>query len=68
MRVDGGMINNSTFVQSLSNILQIKIICPKDNETTALGAAYLAGLSCGLLKNTNSIERLWKSRDRKSVV
>jgi len=61
MRVDGGMINNSTFVQSLANILQIKIICPKDSETTALGAAYLAGLSCGLLKNTNSIERLWKS-------
>ena len=61
MRVDGGMINNNNFIQSLSNILQIKIILPKDSETTALGAAYLAALSCGLLKNTTSIEKLWKS-------
>ena len=61
MRVDGGMINNNNFIQSLSNILQIKIICPKDTETTALGAAYLAALSCKLLKNTATIEKLWKS-------
>ena len=61
MRVDGGMINNSNFIQSLSNILQINIICPKDIETTSLGAAYLAALSCKLLKNTTSIEKLWKS-------
>jgi glycerol kinase len=61
MRVDGGMINNYNFIQSLSNILQIKIILPKDSETTALGAAYLAALSCGLLNSTTSIEKLWKS-------
>ena len=61
MRVDGGMINNNNFIQSLSNILQIKIILPKDSETTALGAAYLAALSCGLIKSTTSIEKLWKS-------
>ena len=61
MRVDGGMINNNNFVQSLSNILQIKIILPKDSETTALGAAYLAALSCGLLKSTTSIEKMWES-------
>ena len=62
MRVDGGMINNNNFIQSLSNILQIKIICPKDVETTALGAAYLAALSCKLLKDTATIEKLWKSK------
>ena len=61
MRVDGGMINNNNFIQSLSNILQIKVIQPKNSETTALGAAYLAALSCGILKNTASIEKLWKS-------
>ena len=61
MRVDGGMINNNSFIQSLSNILQIKIIRPKDTETTSLGAAYLAALSCGLLKNISSIEKLWES-------
>ncbi|GIS78333.1 MAG: hypothetical protein CM1200mP13_16920 [Candidatus Pelagibacterales bacterium] len=61
MRVDGGMINNNNFIQSFSNILQIKILLPKDSETTALGAAYLAALSCGILKSTTSIEKLWKS-------
>ena len=74
MRVDGGMIKNNNFIQSLSNILQIKIILPKDSETTALGAAYLAALSCGLLKKTTSIEKLWrrnkiiKSRIRKNKI
>ena len=60
MRVDGGMINNYNFIQFLSNILQIKIIRPKNIETTALGAAYLAGLSSDIIKNTNDIESLWK--------
>ena len=60
MRVDGGMVNNNNFIQSLANVLQINIICPKDSETTALGAAYLAGLSCGALKNITSIEKLWQ--------
>ena len=61
IRVDGGMAENKSFIQSLSNILQIKIVLPQDKETTSLGAAYLAALSCGLLKDTNSIEKLWKS-------
>ena len=57
------------FIQSLSNILQIKILLPKDSETTALGAAYLAALSCGLLKSTTSIEKLWKSnKSVKSII
>ena len=55
------MVDNKNFIQSLSNILQIKIVLPKDKETSALGAAYLAALSCGLLKDTTSIEKLWKS-------
>jgi len=63
MRVDGGMIANDKFIQSLSNILQIKIIKPKNIETTALGAAYLAALSSGLIKDTNSISKLWKSKN-----
>ena len=60
IRVDGGMINNSNFIQSLSNITQKKIIEPKNIETTSLGAAYLAGLQAGILKNTQQIEKLWK--------
>ena len=61
MRVDGGMVANNNFIQSLSNTLQKKIIKPKNIETTSLGVAYLAALSCGLLKNTAAITSLWKS-------
>ena len=60
IKVDGGMVNNNSFLQSLSNITQIKIIRPKNIETTSLGAAYLAGLQAGLIKNTNDIKKLWK--------
>ena len=61
IRVDGGMINNNNFIQSLSNVTQTKIIKPKNIETTSLGAAYLAGLQAGILKNTQQIEKLWKT-------
>ena len=60
IRVDGGMINNNSFLQSLSNITQIKIIKPKNIETTSLGVAYLAGLNAGLIKDINEITKLWK--------
>ena len=61
IRVDGGMINNSNFIQSLSNVTQRNIIKPKNIETTSLGAAYLAGLQAGIIKNTQQIEKLWKT-------
>ena len=60
MRVDGGMINNNNFLQSLSNVTQIKIIKPQNIETTSLGVAYLAALNSGIIKNTKQIEKLWK--------
>jgi len=60
IRVDGGMINNNNFIQSLSNVTQTKIIKPKNIETTSLGVAYLAGLQAGIMKNTHQIEKLWK--------
>ena len=63
IRVDGGMTENNKFIQSLSNILQIKIIKPNNIETTVLGAAYLAALSSGLIKNIDSITKLWKSNN-----
>ena len=62
MRVDGGMIENDNFMQSLANILQVKIIIPANSETTALGAAYLAALGAGVIQNTGSITKLWKSK------
>lgn len=62
MRVDGGMIVNNHFIQSIANILQVKIIKPQNIETTALGAAYLAGLNSGLIKDLKTIKELWKSK------
>ena len=61
IRVDGGMINNNNFIQSLSNVTQAKIIKPENIETTSLGVAYLAGLQAGIIKNTLQIEKLWKT-------
>ena len=60
IKVDGGMINNKNFLQSLSNITQTKILKPKNIETTSLGVAYLTGLHSGIINNTNSILKLWQ--------
>lgn len=59
IRVDGGMIHNSSFIQFLSDILNIKIIIPKYSESTALGAAYLAAIGIKLI-NINKIRSNWK--------
>ncbi len=60
IKVDGGMVNNNSFIQSLADITQIQIIRPKNIETTSLGAAYLAGIESGIIENTNDIKKLWK--------
>ena len=60
IRVDGGMVNNNNFLQSLSDVTQVKIIKPENIETTSLGVAYLAGLNAGLIKNVNEIKKFWK--------
>ena len=58
IRVDGGMSENNNLMQSISNTLQIKIIKPLNSETTALGAAYLAGLESGRIKDIKTITKL----------
>ena len=63
IRVDGGMTANNKFIQSLSNILQIKIVKPNNIETTALGVAYLASLSSRLTNNIDSKTKIWKSKN-----
>ncbi len=60
IRVDGGMANNTNFLQALSNVSQVNIIKPVNIETTSLGVAYLAAIQAGLLKDTKQIEKLWK--------
>jgi len=59
LRVDGGAINNNFLGQFQSDILDVDVIRPKISETTALGAAYLAGLAVGFWKDQEEIQRLW---------
>ena len=60
LRVDGGATVNNTLMQFQSDILRIPLIRPKVLETTALGAAYLAGLAVGFWKNTGEIKKQWQ--------
>jgi glycerol kinase len=60
VKVDGGMVSNNWFLQFLSDILNIKVIRPKINETTALGAAFMAGLKIGVYKSLKDISKKWK--------
>tara|TARA_B100001123_G_C15307068_1_gene1023025 strand:- start:1201 stop:2691 length:1491 start_codon:yes stop_codon:yes gene_type:complete len=60
IKVDGGMVKNNWLLQFLTDIIKIKIYRPKFEETTALGAAFLAGLQVGAFKSLNDISKKWK--------
>lgn len=60
LRVDGGATINNTLMQFQCDILNTKVIRPKITETTALGAAYLAGLAVGYWKNVEEIQKQWQ--------
>ena len=60
LRADGGAAENTLLLQFQADILNIKVERPRILETTALGAAYLAGLSIGYWKSTNEIAKQWK--------
>lgn len=64
LRVDGGMVVNDWVVQFLADILRLPIDRPAIVETTALGAAYLAGLRAGVFSSLDDIASLWQ-RDRR---
>ena len=59
LRVDGGAAVNDFLMQFQADLLGIKVVRPKITETTALGAAYLAGLAVGFWKTTEEIASLW---------
>jgi glycerol kinase len=63
LRVDGGAAGNDFLMQFQADILGCPIVRPVDTETTALGAAYLAGLATGVWKSTEELEQMW-ARDR----
>lgn len=60
LRVDGGAVNNNMLCQLQADVLGIPVIRPRDTEATALGAAWLAGMSTGLLADLDEVASLWK--------
>ena len=60
LKVDGGASRNNLLMQSQADILGIKVVRPRITETTALGAAYLAGLAVGFWKNVDEIKSQWQ--------
>jgi glycerol kinase len=63
LKVDGGMVFNETLMQFQSDILNVPVVRPKVAETTALGAAYAAGLAVGFWKNFDELRANW-GRDK----
>ena len=78
VKVDGGMVMNNWFSQFLSDIVNVKVYRPKVHETTALGAAFMAGLKIGIYKSLKDISKNWslekkftpkmKNSDRKTLL
>jgi glycerol kinase len=64
IRVDGGMVVNDFVAQCLADILQVIVVRPATVETTALGAAFAAGLQAGVYSSLDDIARLWQSNAR----
>jgi len=60
LRVDGGAAGNDLLMQFQADLLGVPVVRPKITETTALGAAYLAGLAIGYWKSPQEIEQLWQ--------
>merc|ERR1711991_810868 len=78
VKVDGGMVMNNWFSQFLSDVVNVKVLRPKVQETTALGAAFMAGLKIGVYNSLKEISKNWhldkkftpimKNSDRKTLL
>src|SRR5512133_2980970 len=64
VRVDGGACVNDLLMQFQADLLGIPVVRPAVIETTALGAAYLAGLTTGVYRSTNELSELWQAERR----
>jgi glycerol kinase len=64
LKVDGGMVVNETLMQFQADILGVPVIRPKVAETTALGAAYVAGLAAGFWSELDELRENW-AEDRR---
>ena len=67
LRVDGGMVQNNWMCGFLANILGIPVERPVVTETTALGAAILAGLQIGIFDSTEDVQKRWQSDETYDV-
>ena len=63
IRLDGGMAANAWLCQFLADILQLPVERPRNLETTALGAAFHAGLATGVWPNLDALSRIWARQD-----
>ncbi len=59
LKVDGGMVFNELLMQFQADVLNVPVIRPKVTETTALGAAYAAGLAVGFWKDLDELRANW---------
>jgi len=64
LRIDGGMANNRWFVQFLADVLGLEVDIPESVESTALGAAYMAGLGVGLYQSLEELKELSQGKQR----
>lgn len=64
LKVDGGASRNNLLMQTQADLLDTEVIRPMEKETTALGAAYLAGLAVGLWDSVESLKSLWQEEKR----
>jgi glycerol kinase len=64
LRVDGGACVNDLLMQFQADLLGIPVVRPAVTETTALGAAYLAGLSSGVYRNRDELSAMWRAERR----
>jgi glycerol kinase len=64
LRVDGGASVNDLLMQFQADLLGIPVVRPAVTETTALGAAYLAGLACGAWRSTDELAQMWSVQRR----
>ena len=66
IKIDGGMVKNNWFSQFLADVINIKVLRPKFHETTALGAAFMAGLKIGVYKSLKDLSKQW-NLDKKFI-
>ncbi|MBV2235260.1 MAG: glycerol kinase GlpK [Sterolibacterium sp.] len=64
LRVDGGAARNDLLMQFQADLLDVAVVRPRITETTALGAAYLAGLAVGYWQSTDELSALWQCERR----